>query len=128
METHFYAPMLRGEGVSLDDGWPQILARDYCEPRHHISPARAVGRRLRRNYIWILGIQALAYYGKIAVHPTPILNLGELIQRSSVGPIPGELMLLGSILFNGGWIAFAIVTLYLDRAKHGGKPIRVAMG
>jgi uncharacterized membrane protein len=128
METHFYAPMLRGEGVSLDHGWPQILARDYCEPRHHISLARAVGRRLRRNYIWILGIQALAYYGKIAVHPTPIANLGELIQRASVGPIPGELMLLGSILFNGAWITFAIVTLYLDRAKHGGKPIRVAMG
>jgi len=38
------------------------------------------------------------------------------------------LMLLGSILFNGAWITFAIVTLYLDRAKHGGKPIRVAMG
>ena len=58
----------------------------------------------------------------------PIANLGELIQRASVGPIPGELMLLGSILFNGAWITFAIVTLYLDRAKHGGKPIRVAMG
>jgi len=45
-----------------------------------------------------------------------------------VGPIPGELTLFGSILFNGGWITFAIVTLYLDRAKHGAKPIRVAMG
>ena len=96
--------------------------------RHHISLARAVRRRLRRNYIWILGIQALAYSGKIAVHPTPIANLGELIQRASVSPIPGELMLLGSILFNGAWITFAIVTFYLDRAKHGGKPIRVAMG
>ena len=93
-----------------------------------ISVARAVGRRLRRNYIWILGIQALAYYRKIAVHPAPIANLGELIQRASVGPIPGELTLFGSILFNGGWITFAIVTLYLDRAKHGAKPIRVAMG
>ena len=37
METYFYAPMLRGEGVSAGNGWPLILAHDYCEPRHHIS-------------------------------------------------------------------------------------------
>ena len=69
MEKNFYAPMLRGEGVGPDADWPQVLAGDYCEPRHHITLARAVGRRLRRNYIWILGIQTLAYYGKIAIHP-----------------------------------------------------------
>ena len=49
MEKNFYAPMLRGEGVGPDADWPQVLARDYVEPRHHITFARAVGRRLRRN-------------------------------------------------------------------------------
>ncbi|MEE9589610.1 MAG: DUF2270 domain-containing protein, partial [Hyphomicrobiaceae bacterium] len=128
METYFYAPMLRGEGVSAGNGWPQILAEDYCNPRHHISLVRAIGRRLRRNYIWILGIQALAYYGKIAIHPVPITSLGELFQRAAVGPIPGEWMLIGSVLFNGSWIIFAIVTLYLDRTKRAPGSARVAMG
>ena len=35
-------------------------------------------------------------------------------------------MLLGGVLFTGGWIAFAMVTLFLDRAKHGTG--HVAMG
>ena len=126
MEKNFYAPMLRGEGLGPDADWPQVLARDYVEPRHHITFARAIGRRLRRNYIWILGIQTLAYYGKIAIHPVPVSSLSELVQRASVGPIPGELMLLAGIVFIGGWISFAMVTLFLDRAKHGAG--RVAMG
>jgi uncharacterized membrane protein len=128
LETHFYAPMLRGEGMSSGGGWLLILANDYCEPRHHISLARAIGRRLRRNYIWILGIQALAYYGKIAIHPTPIASFAELFQRAAVGPLPGELMLVGSVVFNGGWILFSLVTLYLDRTKRAPGSPHVAMG
>jgi len=128
METHFYAPMLRGEGVRAGSGWSEILAHDYCEPRHHISLARAVGRRLRRNYIWILGIQALAYYGKIAIHPVPISSFAELFQRASIGPIPGEWMLIAGVVFNSSWIIFAIVTLYLDRTKRAPGSPRVAMG
>jgi uncharacterized membrane protein len=128
MEKNFYAPMLRGEEVEPDVNWSQVLARDYCEPRHHISLARAIGRRLRRNYIWILGIQTLAYYGKTAIDPTPITSLSELVPRAALGPIPGQLILLGGVIFSGGWIVFAAVTFFLDRAKHGAKPSRVAMG
>jgi uncharacterized membrane protein len=128
MEKNFYAPMLRGESLGPNADWPQVLAGDYCEPRHHITLARAIGRRLRRNYIWILGIQTLAYYGKIAIHPGPVSSLSELVQRASLGPIPGELMLLGGVLFSGAWVAFALVTLFLDRAKHRTRSEGVAMG
>jgi uncharacterized membrane protein len=128
METYFYAPMLRGEGVSADSGWPLVLANDYCEPSHHISLLRAIGRRLRRNYMWILGIQALAYSGKIAIHPVPIANFAELAHRAAIGPIPGAWMLAAGVLFNGCWIAFALVTLYVDRSKRAPGSPRVAMG
>ena len=37
-------------------------------------------------------------------------------------------MLLAGVIFIGGWISFALVTLFLDRAKHGTGPGRVAMG
>jgi uncharacterized membrane protein len=125
METHFYAKMLGGEGLRLGDDWQKVLAQDYCEPRHHISFTRAVGRRLRRTYGWILAIQALAYFGKIAIHPAPMTNLAEIWGRTAVGPIPGEIMMLGGVFFYGGCIAIALATFYLDSRKHRE---RVSMG
>ena len=65
MEMNFYAPIFTGE--ARDDSWQTILGRDYTAPRHHISFVRAAGRRLRRNYVWILAVQVIAYYGKIAI-------------------------------------------------------------
>jgi uncharacterized membrane protein len=125
METHFYAKMLCGEGLRLGDDWQRILAQDYRKPRHHISFTRAVGRRLRRTYGWILAIQALAYFSKIAIHPAPMTNLAEIWGRIAVGPIPGEVMMLGGVFFYGSCTAIALATFYLDRRKHRE---RVSMG
>ena len=86
LETDFYAPMIRGEGIRLEAGWTELLAKDYCDPRYHISFARAIGRRLRRTYAWIFLIQAVAYYGKLAIHPTPLASLAELWERAAIGP------------------------------------------
>ena len=55
LEMNFYAPIFTGE--ACDDSWQAILGRDYTAPRHHISFVRAAGRRLRRNYVWILAVQ-----------------------------------------------------------------------
>lgn len=60
LETEFYAPMLLGENYERNGDWERILANDYNSPKHHISLLRAVGRRLRRSYAWLLGIQALS--------------------------------------------------------------------
>jgi uncharacterized membrane protein len=125
IETNFYAPILRGE--SAGDGWRDVLARDYTAPVHHISFARAMGRRLRRNYVWILAIQALAYYGKIAIDPTPATSFADFIDRARVGPVPGSVVLLAGLAYNLVWIGFALGTLYLDRRKHGDRGV-VAMG
>jgi uncharacterized membrane protein len=37
LETDFYAPMARGEGIRLGASWAELLAKDYCDPRYHIS-------------------------------------------------------------------------------------------
>jgi uncharacterized membrane protein len=117
IERHLYAPMLDG-GLQMETGWQRVLARDYREPRYHIGLLRAVGRRLRNNYVWILLIQTIAYFGKIVIHPFPVENLDQLLQRAAVGPVPGELMLLGGVLYDGTCIAVALTTMYLDRRKH----------
>jgi uncharacterized membrane protein len=128
LETDFYAPMLRGEGVRLDSGWTDLLAKDYVEPRYHISLARAVGRRLRRTYGWIFVIQAIAYYGKLAIHPVPLATLAELWQRTAIGPIPGGLVIAAGVLFHGGWAAFAFVTLRIEIASRRERRSLIAMG
>jgi uncharacterized membrane protein len=128
MEKHFYAPMLRGDGHTINNGWQETLARDYIKPNHHISMATAVGRRLRRNYVWILGIQAVSYYGKIIIHPAPMEHMDQLLQRASVGPIPGELVLLVGGLFNLSWIVFALWSLRIDFRRHRGRKRSDAMG
>jgi uncharacterized membrane protein len=69
LETDFYAPMIRGKGVRLGSGWAELLAKDYCDPRYHISLARAIGRRLRRTYAWIFMIQA-GFVLRQARHPS----------------------------------------------------------
>jgi uncharacterized membrane protein len=126
LETNFYAPIFTGEAG--DEDWPAILARDYTAPRHHISFVRAAGRRLRRNYVWILAVQVIAYYGKIAIHPTPAASFAEFSDRAAVGPIPGWVVLIVGVVYNLGWVAFALGTMWLDQRKHGGKGERVAMG
>ncbi len=114
LETDFYAPILRGEKIYCG-GWSDLLADDYRTPHYHISFVRAVGLRLRKNYVWILAIQAIAYYGKIAIHPVPMVSLQDAFDRAAIGPIPGHLVILAGVLFHGGWLVFAAITLRLDQ-------------
>ena len=114
LETDFYTPMLRGETLQTDAQWSRLLAHDYCEPRYHVSLARAAGRRLRRTYAYIFVIQAIAYYGKLAIHPLPLHALSELWTRAAVGPIPGQFVVLAGVFFHAGWMVFAYVTRRLD--------------
>ena len=128
IETEFYAPLLHGKGIHMDTGWSDTLAEEYRKPEYHISLARAIGRRLRRNYAWILGIQVLAYYSKLAIHPTPVLGLYDFTKRAAIGPIPGELVMLAGLLFHGGWIVFALVTWREDQRVRRARQSQVAMG
>lgn len=128
LETDFFAPMITGNGVRLDSGWTNLLAQDYVDPRYHISFARAIGRRLRRTYAWIFVIQAIAYYGKLAIHPEPLTTLAELWERAAIGPIPGGLVIAAGVLFHGGWAVFALITLRIEIASRRERRSLIAMG
>ena len=126
LETNWYSPMLLGKGCPCGTGWEKVLSQDYREPQYHLSLSRAIGRRLRRTYFCVLTIQALAYLGKIIIHPTPVTSFGEFVQRAAIGPIPGEAILAAGVLFNGAWFIFALVTSYSDNISHPAG--RVSMG
>jgi uncharacterized membrane protein len=116
MEVSFYGPILRGQGVRTESGWNQVLADEYSGIYYHISFLEAAGRRLRRNYCWIFGVQVVSYWGKISIHPTPISSLDQLWQRASVGPLPGEVVLTAGSLFYLGLLTLGLLTLRGQRA------------
>jgi uncharacterized membrane protein len=128
LETDFYAPLIRGEGMRRDSSWTELLAKDYLAPRYHISFARAVGRRLRGTYAWIFVIQAIAYYGKLAIHPSPLTSFAEIWQRAAIGPIPGSVVVAAGVLFHGGWAAFAFITLRIEIISRRERRSLIAMG
>jgi uncharacterized membrane protein len=117
LETQFFGPILLGRGVEVANGWNEILYEDYQSPRLHITFPDALGRRLRKNYSWILTIQLVAYLGKLIIHPGPLQSIGDLFTRATIGPIPGQFVLLCGLLFHGGWVVIAIVTLRGGRGR-----------
>ena len=116
MEVSMYGPLLRCEGVRVDDGWNETLARDYERLRFHIGFWEAMGRRLRRNYSFLFVIQAASYVAKLCIHPTPIRSLDELWEHASIGPLPGMVVIAIGVLFHAGLVAVAVLTLKGQRA------------
>ena len=113
--------MLRGDGIAMDGKWNTLLADDYARPHFHISYVRSIGRRLRKNYAYILAVQALAYFGKLAIHPRSVTSVAELFDRAAIGPLPGWCVVLAGVVFHGTWIAIAVVTLQIERRAHEGQ-------
>jgi uncharacterized membrane protein len=122
LEINFFGPILRGLGPSVENGWNEILYRDYRAPHLHISFLEAAGRRLRRNYGWIFLIQVTCYVGKLLIHPVPIASIDELLQRAAIGPLPGELVLLCGLVFHGTWVTVALVTHRRRRGARRPRP------
>jgi uncharacterized membrane protein len=128
LETDFYAAMLQGQPIVHPSEWTELLAKDLRYPRYHISYARAVGRRLRRTYAWILLIQATAYYGKLAIHPSALRSVSQLWERAAIGPVPGQAIVLLGVLFHGSWIAFALATRRIEQRSKGRRQSVISMG
>ncbi|KRW95264.1 DUF2270 domain-containing protein [Paracoccus sp. PXZ] len=117
MELNFMAPMLSEGDIRLDSGWQDRLAEDYRHPVYHVSLRTAIGRRIRRNYFWILLIQTAAYLGKLVVHPAALQSFGELLERAAIGPIPGWLVLGLGLLYCASWGVIALWSLRDDRQR-----------
>ena len=110
METEFFAEMLT-PSVGEVDNWRQILANDLLHPHFSITLWEALGRRLRRNYIWIFAVLLVSWVVKVIIHPATPQSLGELLRRINIGPIPAWLVLLTGVIFNCFVIILAVTTL-----------------
>lgn len=126
METDFYAPMVAGEGVARDGHWDVLLSTDLRIPKFHVSYLISIGRRLRRNYAYIFGVNAVAYCGKLIIHPTPMVTMADFFERAALGPIPGEAVVAFGVLFHTTWLAITLLTLrYEQRNRRKGALISI---
>jgi uncharacterized membrane protein len=115
LETGYFAQLLAPQSA-VDKDWAEHLAADLITPHFTISEWEAVGRRLRRNYLWIFMLLAVSWNLKVYLHPRPALSFDEFLLRASVGVIPGSTIFLAGVVFNLGIFIFAIATVRLREA------------
>lgn len=116
LETGYLAPLLAPDSVPRDQEWASHLASDLLTPHFTISVWEAVGRRLRRNYIWLFALLAISWNLKVYLYPTPAQNFNEFILRAQVGSVPGSVIFLVGFVFNLTLFIFAVGTIRLREA------------
>ncbi len=116
IETGYFAQLLAPETVPHDEGWAEHLAADLLTPHFTITEWEAVGRRLRRNYLWIFALLALSWNLKVYLHPLPARDFNAFIDRATVGLVPGWLVFVVGVVFNAAIAIFAIATVRLREA------------
>src|SRR5574341_832869 len=115
METDFFASMLVPPFAPSPDG-AESLADSLLHPDFPISMWEAFGRRFRRNYMWIYLILGAAWALKSYLHPEPATSLAQFLDHSRIGPIPGWVMLVIGMLYNGMLFVIGFLTAGLHQA------------
>jgi uncharacterized membrane protein len=116
METDFYAAMLVPPFQPSSD-WAESLAESLLQPHFSVSYLEAVGRRLRRNYLWIYLFLVIAWFIKLSLHPTVSASLPVLIERATIGTTAGEVVLLIILAFMVLIVIVSFATLGLQEAS-----------
>lgn len=115
LELAVMVPVLLGKGANIPTDRGTALSDDYVRPRHRISLVRAMGQRLRRNYLWIFIIQYAAYVAKIWIHPIEAVTVGQMLERAHIGPMSGNVVLLCGTALLVFFIAFTLWTWHDER-------------
>jgi uncharacterized membrane protein len=113
--TDFFAAMLVPP-FQPHAGWAESLAKSLLQPEFPISMWEAFGRRLRRNYLWIFIVLVIAWGLKSFLHPVPATSWAEFVALSSVGAIPGSVMLVAGPIYLGVLFLIARLTARLHDA------------
>ncbi|HEY3025746.1 MAG TPA: DUF2270 domain-containing protein [Pyrinomonadaceae bacterium] len=116
IETGYFARMLAPDSVPTDESWVEHLAADLLTPHFTITEWEAIGRRLRRNYLWIFALLAISWNLKVYLHPLPARDFNAFIERATVGVVPGWLVFVIGVIFNAAIAIFAIGTVRLREA------------
>ncbi len=118
LESHFMVPMISQNDQLLEGEWRRLVCEDMILPSFKISALEAVGRRFRRNYVFIFAVIMVAWTLKIFMHATPrIDSLASFYAAFGVAELPAWLN-LGIYL---GTIAAAIALTFVIARNTGGE-------
>ena len=116
METDFFAAMLVPPFGPAPD-WAESLAENLLQPHFPISILEALGRRYRRNYIWIFWLLFMAWFARLWLLPIPALGLQEVIFRAGIASIPGQVIFWIVFGYNLIWLLLGVLTIGLQEAS-----------
>ncbi len=92
IETDFLAAMFIPPFRPSAD-WGSMVAQSLVEPSFPLRQWQAVGRRLRRNYIWLVSLLLISWAIKLTIHPTEATSWRMVLTRAAIGPVPGSFVL-----------------------------------
>jgi uncharacterized membrane protein len=107
LETDFFAAMLVPPFQPSPD-WAETLATSLLRPKFPITSWEAIGRRLRRNYLAILGVLLIVWFFKLYSLPELATSWQEFTARAAIGPVEGT-----TVLIVVGVVAFGLILMAL---------------
>jgi uncharacterized membrane protein len=117
LEAHFLVPMVMENRELLQGEWKKLVCEDLILPSFKISRLEAVGRRLKRNYIFIFVLIMVAWVTKIFLHASMTLDGVPAFYRAlRVGHIPSWLI---AFIFGGTFISVIAITIYVGKKTTG---------
>ena len=102
-----------GAGAESDERaeaeWLTILESELGRTVPDMPLSKAVARRLRRIYLYLFGVQVLAWGLKLGSHPANAASLSGLVERARIGGVPGPVVaaLVGLLLLAAIGLAVA---------------------
>ena len=93
LESHFLVAVVSRNPTLLGGDWQKLVCEDLILPSFKISRLEAVGRRLKRNYVFIIAIIIVAWVTKIFMHASPPITSWSAFYRAlAVGELPSFLI------------------------------------
>lgn len=115
LESHFLVPMVSQNPRILDGEWRRLVCEDLILPSFKISKLEALGRRLKRNYVFIFAIIMVAWTVKIFLHAqTPIHSFTEFYRALAVQELPAW---LAAVVYFGTIVLVGILFTYVARTS-----------
>ena len=117
LEAHFLVPMVMENREMLQGEWKKLVCEDLILPSFKIGKLEAIGRRLKRNYVFIFILIMIAWVMKIFLHATePIESVPAFYRALRVGYIPSWLV---AFIFVGTLAGVIGIAIYVSKKSSG---------
>ena len=117
LEAHFLVPMVMENRELLQGEWKKLVCEDLILPSFKITKLEAIGRRMKRNYMFIFILILIAWLTKIFLHASaPITDVVSFYQALRIGHIPSWFV---AMVFVGTFISVISITIYVSKRSSG---------